>query len=126
MRRPIVRAQGSAYPDQPAPIEHDDLVVLLSSDEPLRTGQVHCTLGRSAHAQWAGPGLAHLPLFGLIESDFQKPKRADRLGPMGTACPGQWARIWELEVGLYQRSARTDANLAHRHMCCAYRHNVLS
>ena len=55
---------------------------------------------------WAGPGLAHLALFGLIQSDFQVPKRADRLGPRGTACPGQWARIWGLEVGLYQSSTQ--------------------
>ena len=47
---------------------------------------------------------AHLALFGLIQSDFQRPKRADRLGPRGYLCPGPWARIWGLEVGLYQGS----------------------
>ena len=62
------------------------LVVLLSRDEPLGP---------------AGPGLAHLALFGLIQSDFQGPKRADRQGPRGYLCQGPWARNWGLEVGLY-------------------------
>ncbi len=68
-----VGGRGQPTPGRPHLSGHDQVVVLLRSDEPLGP---------------SGQGLAYLALFGLIESDFQGPKRAERQGPRGTACPG--------------------------------------
>ncbi len=47
-----------------------------------------------------GPTLADLISKGMLSSD--EPLGADRLAPRAKACPGRWARIWGLEVDLYQ------------------------